>query len=223
MALDTDVLKTEIAEDLKEFGEYSTDAGGYLERQLTAAGKWLFKAFPWDFTLKQANLATVSGTLGPYSLASFTDFDELAPERRLSKYYAYDAADIDAPIQDGDNGWRYEITLNRSTGVPVLNFRADPGTGTRVFTYRKLFSFADMSNWPDKEEFKTILRSYTAYMVTRNTPDWADAASNYLAQAKEDLKDLKFQTRQGMIRQDSRDPQDVYGNSLYQGFTGDFE
>lgn len=222
MALSTTTLKTEIADDLKEFQEYDTAAGGYLERQLTSAGKWLFSdPFPWDFKLAQGNITGISGTLGPYSLATLTDFDVLAPERRISKYYAYDAHDIQAPIADGAFGRRYEITLDRSSGTPVLNFFSDPGDGARVFTYLKKFTFAGMSTWPDDEEIKDLLRTYTAYMCTRNTESWAQAASNYLDQAKNLLKDLKIKKRAGMVRQDSREPRDVWGQSLYQQFGGE--
>jgi hypothetical protein len=215
-------LETEIADDLKEFQDYATGSGTYLERQLTAAGKWFYSdPFPWDFKLGQGVITGISGTLGPYSLAAITDFDVLALERRISKYYAYDAHDVQAPIADGSYGRRYEITLDRSSGTPVVNFFSDPGNGDRVFTYLKKFTFAGMATWPDDEEIKDLLRTYTAYMCTRNTEAWLNASSQYLAQAKELLKALKLKKRAGMIRQDSRDPQDVWGQSLYQQFSGD--
>jgi len=224
MALSTTTLKTEIADDLKEYQDFETAAASYLERQLFSAAVWLYNAYPWDFSLAQGNIVTVRGTLGPYSLAALTNFDILAPERRISKYYAYDQGDISAPIQDGDYGRRYEVTLKRSSGVVTLSFLSDPGDGTRVFTYRKKLVFADIAtSWPDDEEIKELLRTRTAYRALRNTPDWAQDAANYKKQSEDALKELKLKKRAGMVRQDTREPRDVWGQALYQGYAGDVD
>lgn len=224
MAINTTTLQTELKDDLKEFQDWATGSGTYMERRLFEAATWLYNAYTWDFTLTQGNLSTTSGNLGPYSLAAFTDFDVLAPEIRLSKYYAYDGFDIDAPIQDDAYGRRWEIYLVRSTGTPKLKFFADPGDGTKVFTYRKkLTSLTGLSGWPDDEEIKALLRMRTSYLMLINTSDWKKDAVDYKDLSEEALKDLKLKKRVGTVRQESREPRDVYGYPIYYGYAGEYE
>lgn len=219
--MDAAQLKTDLADDLRELGSYSTDAGGLLERSIMEGAKWLTKKRDWNFILAQSSIVATDGNKGPYSVPA--DFDRLAGEARLTKYYAYDAADVDPPVQDGQFNRRFEMYLLRSSGTPTINFYLNPGTRTLTFTYRKtLRTIADLTGWPEDVDLKECLKNYASYAICSKTPELQAAGANFKVIAEGQRDELWKDFRKGSSRPDNRTPQDVFGQGLYQNYAGEY-
>lgn len=221
MSLDTNQLKLDLADDLVELQSYDvTTSGAILERSLLEAAHWFSRDRDWNFCLAQAAFATTNGTKGPYTLPA--DFDGKPIEHRTTKYYAYDGADVDPLIADGNYNRRYEVEIRRSTGTPVLYFQINPGSGSLTLTYRKLLSvFSDLSAWPEDIGLKMALKKYAAFLLCSNTPELQGAGANFKAMAEEQKESLWKTLRMRSTRVDNRTAQNVWGQGLYQDYAGD--
>lgn len=215
--MDTTQIKTDLANDLQEYGSWSTAAAGFMERQLLVAAKWLANAHSWYFMIKQADLSTTDGNKGPYDLPS--DFEALPKERRISRHYAYDAHQVPAPVDDGEFNRLFEITVKKYNLTQKVFFFHNPGTATLKFNYIwKLDAIADLSAWPEDVDIWNCLKERTSYLLLRNSSNLAQDAANFKTLSEGSLKEIKIRERQGESKQPSRDPKDLYGYPLHQYF-----
>ena len=92
MAISASALKSAIADELQDYGEFETAAGSFLERQLSKAvehfGRGCGRGITWPWMIEQANISTTAGTLGPYTVPA--DFAGLMPQKRLHKPWSLD-------------------------------------------------------------------------------------------------------------------------------------
>jgi hypothetical protein len=175
----------------------------------------------WNFVLAQSQIAAVDGTKGPYSLP--VDFDGPPLERRLTKYFAYDGADTDPAIADGTFNRRFEVYIDRSSGVPLLFFWLNPGSRSLTLTYRKnLLTIADLASWPEAIDVKACLKNKASAILCMKTPELQAMASNFDGLAEKQKIQLWRDVRRKSSRVDNRTPQDVFGQGLYQNHAGEY-
>lgn len=215
MAISRATILPEIADDLNDFGEWSIAANGYLERQLFKAVDDVWKAHQWAFRITSATLTTTTGTL-EYAVPA--DFESLANEEKINKYWAYDAYSVPPSIPDGAHGQRYPIVYNRAANTIV--FLCDPGTGDKTLYYLAGLTTLDaaLALFPDKIAFKKILASRTSHYALVNTEDFANQAKTYWEQSELQLSREIKRERKGSSRPDTRTTLDTNGNPLYYNF-----
>lgn len=223
MAINKAFFLTAVADDLNDFGEWSTAEGGYLERQLMKALHDVWDAFQWAFRITSVEIQTTTGTQGPYPVDGMpADFDQLVTEEKVNKTYAYDAYGVPPPIPDASFGQRYPIVFDRVTSK--INFLVDPGTGTKTLYYLRLLP-EDIDDvlalLPNSESLKKILTARTAHYALINTPAFAAPSKTYWDQSELLLTREKLKQRKGSSRPDTRTPLNTAGNPAYYGLQGD--
>lgn len=214
MAIVKATLLSDIADDINDFGDWSS--GGYLERQLLKAVDDVWRAHQWAFRIAAASIATTTGTLGPYAVPA--DFEALVSQEKVNKFFAYDQYSVPPPIPDGPQGQRYPIVYNRVTNA--IHFLTDPGTGTKTLYYLPALTTLDaaLALFPDKVALKTILNGRTCHYALVNTEDFANQAKTYWEQSEALLTREVKRERKGSSRQDTRNILDTNGNPVYYGF-----
>lgn len=209
-----------IAEDLNAFGEYDVNtAGGYLERAFARAVGDLWKAKEWAFVVASTTIATTQGNKGPYVMPS--DFAGLLQPEEIVRYYAVQTYSMPPNVNDGPNGERYDVTLDRVTNS--IYFSEEPGASTYTINYR--MTEPDTLNIseipiPDLPWSREYLTTKTAYYALRNEPEQAAVASNYLQQADLALTKEWATLRRGHTRPNGRTPMNVYGYPLFNDLVG---
>lgn len=216
MAIAKAALLASIAEDLSDFGEWSVEEGGYIERHLLSAIDDVWKAHQWAFRIGSEAIPTVSGTYGPYDVPA--DFEALVTSEKLNKYYAYDAYGVPPPIPDDSMGQRFPIVWDRA--LNKINFLVDPGTGSKTLYYLMEMPELDdvLALLPDKVSLKKILISRTAHYSLVNTEDFANQAKTYWEQSEMLLDREIKRERKGSSRADTRTTSAPSGNPIYYGF-----
>jgi hypothetical protein len=206
-----------LANDLNDFGEWEITAGGFLERQFFKAMADLWKAYTWPFRFATGTITTTVGTLGPYSVPS--DFQELAFEEKLNKYYAYDNYSVQPPIADGLLGRRYEISFDRVNNK--INFFIDPGAGSRTFLYlKKLVAVGDVEGWEYNADIENFLLERAAHWALSKTEDFREQAKEYFEKSEMMLIREVKRRRKHASRPDTRTLLDANGNPMYYNFQG---
>lgn len=224
MAINKTFLLTDIADDLNDYGDWSTEEGGYLERQLFKALADVWDAFQWSFRIGTSAIATTTGTLGPYPTVGDLpdDFDELVNEEKVNKFFAYDAYGVPPPIPDDSFGQRYPIVFDRV--LAKIRFLFDPGTGNKTLYYLKELP-EDIDDvlvlFPDKVSIKKILIARTGHYALVNTEDFAAQAKTFWDQSEMLLRREINKKRKGSSRPDTRTPLGTGGNPLYYGLQGE--
>lgn len=209
MSLVLNTLKTDIASELLEFGEFVTDSGGYLEKMLYKACKYINSKWDWDHQISSSTISTTEGTKGPYNAPS--DFLKFVTEERLSRVYDYDRFSL-AIVPDGNYGKIYEVYWNR--GEAKIYFRLDPGTNSHTFYYIKKFTaIADISDWEDVLEVPII--TLTKSFALANSRDTRDMANEFKADFKEEINLVIDDLRKGQSLQEMVEVRDVYGNAMH--------
>lgn len=192
-----------------------------MERSLLEAARWLSQDRDWNFVLNQSVINAMDGTKGPYSLPA--DFDGPPLERRLTKYFAYDAADVDPAIADGTFNRRFECYIDRSSGSPQLFFWLNPGSRALTLTYRKnLLLIGDLASWPEAVDLKSCLKNYASSILCMKTPELQAMAANFEAMAEKQKAQMWRDVRRKSTRVDNRTPQDVFGQGMYQNHAGEY-
>jgi len=220
MAIVKQTILTDLAEDISDFGEWSVETGGYLERKLLSAIDDLWKAHQWAFRISSVSLTVTTGTLGPYPASGDLpdDFEALVTEEKIEKAYAYDAYGVPPPIPDDSNGRQFPIVLDRVTNK--IRFLVDPGTGTKTLYYLTALGTLDaaLALLPNKEAIKKILLVRAAHYALINTEEFVNQAKVYWDQSEMLLKAEIRRERKGMSRPDTRNTLDTSGNPLYCSF-----
>ena len=218
--LDKQTLLNTFAEDLNAYGEYNvSEAGGYLERALARAVSDLWKAKEWPFVVSSVVITTTSGTLGPYAMPA--DFAGLLQQEEVNRYYAIPTYSYPPNVNVGDNGERYEITLDRVSNS--VYFAGNPGDGTYTVNYRLVEpETLDLQTIPipDQAWSRECLFCKTAFYALRNEPEQAQVAASYLQQYKLALDTEWATLRRGHTRPVGRTPMNIYGNPFYGDMVG---
>lgn len=224
MAINREFLLNDIADDLNDFGEWDTEEGSYLERQLMKALDDVWNAFPWAFRITSTIIPTVTGTLGPYPSSGDlpADFDQLVNEEKVNKAYAYDAYGVPPPIPDSTFGQRHPIVFDRVTSK--ITFYFDPGTGDKTLYYLQQLpeTVEDaLALFSDTQSLKKIIIARTGHYALINTPDFAKQATTFWEQSEMLLNREKAKVRKGSSRPDTRTTLNTSGNPSYYGLQGD--
>lgn len=218
MGINKAFLLNNIASDVQSYGDFATDAGGFLERCLFDAMidvEGAKNGHVWDFRIAQSTITTTEGALTGYAVPS--DFESLAPEEKSNKFWAYDAYSVPPPIADGTFGRRYPISYNRVAGT--IEFYEDPGSGSRTFTYlTRATEVDDIEDWPDKPWLKKLLRLRASFYAINKEDDLRDSAKSFWDLSEEMMiREIK-QQRKGLTKQDTRTTLDINGNPYYYSF-----
>jgi hypothetical protein len=220
VAIDRSAFIGDIATRLEEYGEWETDTGSELDGNLLDAMLDWWEKRDWPIALGSDTLTvSVDGLQGPYTPPS--DFDSMITPERVSRYFDYDRFAIPPAIPDDSNGIKYELTHDRLNNK--LHFRHRPAAGTYTFYYRKSKPSATsaLSDWP--EEAKRYLKFRTMYYSLIGSEDLAKQAKLFEQEAENAYRALLAAKRRGESKQDVREPQDVYGYPLAQGYANDGE
>lgn len=216
MAIDQTTFLTEIQGELEEYGQWDTALGGALDTNLLYAMQDLWEKRDWSFKFLTGTITTTEGIQGPYDPPA--DFDSLVTPEVVSRYYDYDRFAVPAPIPDDANGYKFEITWDRLNNK--IYFRRRPPAQTFTFYYRgALAATAAIATWPLR--MRRFLRLQTMYYCLLSSEDTTKQAKQFEADADRAYKSMLHDDRRGESKQDTREPRDVMGYPLHQGYAND--
>jgi hypothetical protein len=216
MAIDRSTFIAEIAGDLEEYNEFSTAVGGKLDNALLYAMRDLWEKRDWSFKFSTGSLVITEGSQGPYDPPA--GFESLVTPEAVARYYDYDRFSVPDSIPDGANGEKYDVLWNRLTGKLYLRGTAAAGTYTFYFR-RALSATSDLSLWPDAA--RRFLKFQTMHYALGDSEDLAKQADRLFQRAEAAYKSMLTDARRGESKQESREPRDVYGYPLAQGFANE--
>jgi len=216
MAITKTTFLAEIAGDLEEYGEFSTADGGKLETSLLYAMRDAWEKRDWSFKISTGSLVVTDGSQGPYDPPA--GFDSLVSPEAVARYYDYDRFSVPPSIPDGSNGEKYDVLWNRATGKLYLRGAAAAGTYTFYFR-RALTATSDLSAWPDA--MRRYLKFQTMHYALGDSEDLAKQADRLFQRAEAAFKSMLHDIRRGESKQESREPRDIFGYPLAQGYAND--
>lgn len=203
---------TEVADDLLEYGDYSTGTDSYLWRAMYDAAQDINERHQWDHQIGNTTITTTSENLGPYDFPA--DYDGFPTPERLSKAYTYDGHSVPI-IPDGDYQKMYDVYRLRATGK--LYFWLNPGAATYTLYYIKSFTvLTALSDWPEK--LRKALKAGTKYYALDNSADTEKDAQKFSAKFEKAMLKTWIQERRGHSLQQVRDPRDIYGDQYHHSF-----
>jgi hypothetical protein len=216
MAITKAAFLAEIASDLEEYGEFSTDDDGKLETSLLYAMRDAWEKRDWSFKISTGSLVVADGNQGPYDPPA--GFDSLVTPEAVARYYDYDRFSAPPSIPDGTNGEKYDVLWNRVTNKLYLRETAAAGTYTFYFR-RALSATSDLSSWPDA--MRRFLKFQTMHYALGDSEDLAKQADRFYQRAEAAFKSMLYDMRRGESKQESREPRDLYNYPLAQSHAND--
>ncbi len=138
--MDLTVTETDLKQDLKHLGGFTSSAGVERLRNAELDGLLLiWQAKDWRFRYSVFDLVTVDGTLGPYTPPA--DYYIDAPAHAINRFRYWPDIQTIAPIKDTDTeSWDVYYNVQDSS----LYFRENPGShpvaSPLKFNYQAIFN-----------------------------------------------------------------------------------